>query len=163
MGESAHMNDSKEWYVARGSESIGPLSLGELQSGFQSGQYTRDALVFKQGMSGWTAASQVPELSVVASGGATVAPPPPPPSSGKRAHEVDYDIVGEEMQFVEVELDPGEGAVAEAGAMMYMTSGIQMNTIFGDGSGQGGGGLMDQLLGAGKRVLTGESLFITSS
>ena len=155
------MNDSKEWYVARESESTGPLSIGELQSGFRSGQHTRDALVFKQGMSGWTAASQVSELSAAVSGGAPGAPPLPPPSSGKRAHEVDYNIVGEEMQFVEVELDPGEGAIAEAGAMMYMTSGIQMNTIFGDGSGQGGGGLMDKLLGAGKRVLTGESLFIT--
>jgi uncharacterized protein (TIGR00266 family) len=151
------MTDSKEWYVARGSDSIGPMSLTELRGGFQSGQYSRDALVFKQGMSGWTPASQVAELSGAASGG----PPPPPPASGRRAHEVDYDIKGEEMQFVEVELDPGEGAVAEAGAMMYMTSGIEMNTIFGDGSGQGGGGLMDQLLGAGKRVLTGESLFMT--
>jgi uncharacterized protein (TIGR00266 family) len=154
------MNDSKQWYVARGSESIGPLSFDELQSGFGSGQYTRDSLVFKQGMSGWTAAAQVPELSglvVAAAPGA----PTPPSRSGRRAHEVDYEIVGEEMQFVEVELDPGEGAVAEAGAMMYMTDGIQMNTIFGDGSGQGGNSLMDKLLGAGKRVLTGESLFIT--
>ncbi|GMR24587.1 MAG: TIGR00266 family protein [Acidobacteriota bacterium] len=155
------MTDSKEWHVARGNESIGPLSIAELRSGFRSGQYTPDALVFKQGMSGWTAASQVAELATLVDGGASGAPPLPPPSSGKHSHEVDYKIVGEEMQFIEVELDPGEGAIAEAGAMMYMTSGIQMNTIFGDGSGQGGGGLMDQLLGAGKRVLTGESLFIT--
>ncbi len=155
------MNDSKEWYVAKGSESIGPFSLGELERGFASGEYDRDSLVFKQGMSGWTAAAQVAELSSLVSGTTAGAPPLPPPASGRHAHEVDYEIIGEEMQFVEVELDPGEGAVAEAGAMMYMTSGIQMNTIFGDGSGQGGGGLMDQLLGAGKRVLTGESLFIT--
>jgi len=155
------MTDSKEWHVARGNESIGPLSIGELRSGFQSGQYPLDALVFKQGMSAWTAAAQVSELAAAVSGGAPGAPPLPPPSSGKHSHELDYKIVGEEMQFVEVELDPGEGAIAEAGAMMYMTSGIQMNTIFGDGSGQGGGGFMDKLLGAGKRVLTGESLFIT--
>lgn len=154
------MTDSKEWYVARGSDSIGPMSLAELQNGLQSGEYPRESLVFKQGMSGWTAALQVPELAAVPSGSAAGAPPPPP-RSGRRAHEVDYDIRGEEMQFVEVELDPGEGAVAEAGAMMYMTSGIEMSTIFGDGSGQGGGGLMDKLLGAGKRVLTGESLFMT--
>jgi uncharacterized protein (TIGR00266 family) len=155
------MNDSKQWYVARGSESIGPLSFDELQSGFGSGQYTRDSLVFKQGMSGWTAAAQVPELSGLVAAAAAPGAPTPPSRSGRRAHEVDYEIVGEEMQFVEVELDPGEGAVAEAGAMMYMTDGIQMNTIFGDGSGQGGNSLMDKLLGAGKRVLTGESLFIT--
>ena len=76
------------------------------------------------------------------------------------AHEVDYKILGDDMQFVEVELDPGESAVAEAGAMMYMTSAIAMETIFGDGSGQGGG-IMGALLGAGKRLLTGESLFMT--
>ena len=154
------MNDAKVWYVARGSESLGPLTRGELASGFRSGDFGPESLVFKQGMSGWTAASQVAEFRDVLSGGGTSAAPPPPPPSGRLAHEVDYDIVGEEMQFVEIELDPGEGAVAEAGAMMYMTSGIEMTTIFGDVS-QKGGGLMDKLLGAGKRVLTGESLFMT--
>jgi uncharacterized protein (TIGR00266 family) len=79
-----------------------------------------------------------------------------------RAHEIDYRIEGEDMQFVEVELDPGESVVAEAGALMYMTAGIEMQTIFGDGSGQGQAkGLMGALLGAGKRILTGESLFMT--
>jgi uncharacterized protein (TIGR00266 family) len=77
------------------------------------------------------------------------------------AHEVDYKIIGDDMQFVEVELDPGESAVAEAGAMMYMTAGIRMETIFGDGSGQQRGGVMGALMGAGKRLLTGESLFMT--
>lgn len=77
------------------------------------------------------------------------------------AHDVDYKIHGDDMQFVEVELDPGESAVAEAGAMMYMSGPIGMQTIFGDGSGQQGGGVMGMLLGAGKRLLTGESLFMT--
>src|SRR6187401_3491320 len=77
------------------------------------------------------------------------------------AHEVDFTIHGDDMQFVEVELDPGESAVAEAGAMMYMSAAIGMQTIFGDGSGQQGGGVMGMLLGAGKRLLTGESLFMT--
>src|SRR5919106_262786 len=75
-------------------------------------------------------------------------------------HEVDFKIVGNEMQFVEVELDPGESAVAEAGSMMYMTPGITMETIFGDGS-QQRSGVMGALLGAGKRLITGESLFMT--
>jgi uncharacterized protein (TIGR00266 family) len=75
-------------------------------------------------------------------------------------HEVDYRIFGAEMQFVEVELDPGEAAVAEAGSMMYMDDGIEMETIFGDGSRQSSG-FMDALIGAGKRLLTGESLFMT--
>jgi uncharacterized protein (TIGR00266 family) len=73
---------------------------------------------------------------------------------------VDYEIKGAEMQFVEVELDPGEAAVGEAGSMMYMDPGIAMDTAFGDGSG-GGGGLFGKLLGAGKRLITGESLFTT--
>src|SRR5678809_925601 len=76
-------------------------------------------------------------------------------------HEVDYKIYGGDMQFVEVELDPGEATVAEAGGMMYMEDGIEMETIFGDGSGQGGGGFLGALMGAGKRLLTGESLFMT--
>ncbi|MGH9318435.1 MAG: TIGR00266 family protein [Vicinamibacteria bacterium] len=161
------MSEAKEWYVAVSGQSIGPMSLSELAAGFRSGGYNAKTLVFKQGMSGWTPAGQVPELSSVIAGGGVVASPfaqtsegPQPSSSGRQAHEVDYDIVGEEMQFVEVELDPGEGAIAEAGSMMYMTAGIQMTTIFGDGASTGGG-FMDKLLGAGKRVLTGESLFMT--
>lgn len=76
-------------------------------------------------------------------------------------HEIDYRIFGEEMQCVEIELDPQETVVAESGAFMYMTEGIQMETIFGDGSKQGGG-FFDKILGAGKRLLTGESLFMTA-
>ena len=74
---------------------------------------------------------------------------------------VDFEIKGSEMQFVEVELDPGEAAVGEAGSMMFMDAGIQMDTVFGDGSQSGGGGLLGKLLGAGKRLVTGESLFTT--
>jgi uncharacterized protein (TIGR00266 family) len=75
-------------------------------------------------------------------------------------HEVDYRIHGDDMQFIEIELDPGEATVAEAGGMMYMDDGIAMETIFGDGS-PPNSGLMGALLGAGKRLLTGESLFMT--
>ena len=77
------------------------------------------------------------------------------------AHDVDFRILGGEMQFVEVELDPGESAVAEAGSMMFMTDGIQMETIFGDGSQPQRSGVMGALMGAGKRLITGESLFMT--
>jgi uncharacterized protein (TIGR00266 family) len=75
-------------------------------------------------------------------------------------HEIDYEIVGEDMQFVKLELDPGEAAVAEAGMMMYLEDGIQYDTVFGDGSGQQKG-FLGALLGAGQRLLTGESLFTT--
>jgi uncharacterized protein (TIGR00266 family) len=75
-------------------------------------------------------------------------------------HEIDYKIMGDDLQYVEVELDPNEATVAEAGGMMYMEDGIEMETIFGDGS-QQQTGFMGALMGAGKRLLTGESLFMT--
>jgi len=75
-------------------------------------------------------------------------------------HEIEYKIYGDDMQFVEVELDPNEATVAEAGGMMYMDDGIEMETVFGDGS-QQQTGIMGALMGAGKRLLTGESLFMT--
>jgi uncharacterized protein (TIGR00266 family) len=78
-------------------------------------------------------------------------------------HEIDYKIYGDDMQFVEVELDPQETVIAEAGSFMMMDGDIQMETIFGDGSGRdGGSGLMGKLFSAGKRLVTGESLFMTA-
>ena len=79
-----------------------------------------------------------------------------------QAHKIDYQIFGEEMQYVEIELDPQEIVVAEAGSFMMMDDGIKMETIFGDGSNQQQSGLFGKLLSAGKRVLTGESLFMTA-
>ncbi len=90
---------------------------------------------------------------------------PPSPWQHSRnagvADDVDFEIKGEELQFVEIELDPGESAVAEAGAFVWKDAAIGMTTVFGDGSGQQGGGFMGALLGAGKRLVTGESLFTT--
>jgi uncharacterized protein (TIGR00266 family) len=77
------------------------------------------------------------------------------------AHEIDYAIYGEEMQHVEIELDPNETAIGESGAFMMMDDGIEMQTIFGDGS-QQESGFMGKLFSAGKRLLTGESLFMTA-
>ncbi len=82
--------------------------------------------------------------------------------SNSDSDDVDFEIKGQELQFVEIELDPGESAVAEAGAMVWKDASIDMTTVFGDGSsGQAGGGFMGKLLGAGKRLVTGESLFTT--
>jgi len=77
------------------------------------------------------------------------------------AHEIDYHLYGEEMQYVEIELDHQEGVIAEAGSFMMMDDGIKMETIFGDGSTQNQG-FLGSILGAGKRILTGESLFMTA-
>src|SRR5690606_8611899 len=76
------------------------------------------------------------------------------------AHEIDYQIFGEEMQYVELELDPYEAVIAEAGNFMMMDEGVKMTTIFGDGS-QKDEGFLGKVLGAGKRLLTGVSLFMT--
>ena len=77
-------------------------------------------------------------------------------------HEIDYKLYGEEMQFVEIELDPNETVIAESGSFMMMHEDIQMATIFGDGSKSTGGGFVGKLFSAGKRLLTGESLFMTA-
>ncbi len=76
------------------------------------------------------------------------------------AHEIDFEIKGQEMQFVEIELDPGESAIAEAGSMMFKDPTVHMDTVFGDGS-KASGGFFGKLASAGKRLLTGESLFMT--
>ena len=77
------------------------------------------------------------------------------------ADDIDFEIKGQELQFLEIELDPGESAVAEAGALVWKDAQIGMTTVFGDGSGGGDSGFMGKLLGAGKRLVTGESLFTT--
>lgn len=156
------MND-KVWYVAVGGQQQGPMSRDEVVAGIQAGRIARDAHVFTQGMPNWVPITSQPELAD-AFGPSVAVPPPPPPGmgGGQRAHEIDYELFGEDMQYVEVTLDPQEACIAEAGAFMYMDPGIQMQTIFGDGSGADqAGGLMGKLLSAGKRVLTGESLFMT--
>ncbi len=154
----------KVWYIAVGGQQQGPFSVAELLPRFQSGELAGSTHVFTQGMPNWTTAAERPELAAALGGGA--APPPPPAAApapaagGQQAHEIDYEIHGAEMQFVEVTLDPQEACIAEAGAFMYMDPGIQMETIFGDGSASSGG-LLGKLMGGVKRVVTGESLFMT--
>lgn len=81
----------------------------------------------------------------------------------KSSHEIDFEIFGEEMQYVSIELDPNETAIAESGSFMMMDHGIEMATIFGDGSASNqSGGFLGKLMNAGKRILTGESLFMTA-
>jgi uncharacterized protein (TIGR00266 family) len=154
----------QQWYMAIGGHQVGPVSQDDVVTNLRNGTIDGNTLVFTSGLSNWTPLKDVPQLAAFLNSptGGPAAAAPPPISPGRRAHEIDFKIVGSEMQFVEVELDPGESAVAEAGSMMYMTPGIQMETIFGDGSQQrSGSGVMNALLGAGKRLITGESLFMT--
>jgi len=153
-----------QWYMAIGGHQVGPVSQEDVVTNLRNGTIDGNTLVFSAGMANWTPLKDVPALAAYLTSPASraAAATPPPLSPGQRAHEIDFRILGSEMQFVEVELDPGESAVAEAGSMMYMTPGIQMETVFGDGSHQQQrSGVMGALLGAGKRLLTGESLFIT--
>ncbi len=145
------------WYVAANGKSIGPFSTAQLTASIASGQYSPATLVWREGFADWQPISEIPELNNPAAAQGN-----PPPVSGQQAHEIDFEIFGHEMQFVEIELDPEESVVAEAGAMMYMSDGIKMDTIFGDGSlSSQSGGFFDKMLGAGKRLISGEGLFIT--
>ena len=147
----------ESWYVAINGQQQGPFSLAQIRQGLQGGNYTGQTLVWRQGFQDWQRIETVVELQNPASPAS-----PPVPGRTSIAHEIDYEIFGSEMQFVEIELDPRESAIAEAGAMMYMSYGIQMETVFGDGSqGSEQGGFMEKMLGAGKRLITGESLFTT--
>ena len=144
-----------QWYYADGGQQIGPMSKEELQG--KLGSLGPNTLVYGPGMQNWTAASQVSELQ-----GAPSAPPPPSPGGGMpmTSHEIDYEVFGEEMQFVEIELDPQETVIAEAGAMMFMEDGMEMETRFGDGS-EPDKGFFGKVLEGAKRKFTGESLFMT--
>lgn len=150
-----------EWYVSVAGGQEGPLSEDEVRQRIRAGSLPATAYVFRQGMDGWAPVRSQGEFSGDF-GAATAGAPPPPPRGFGSADEIDYEVFGEEMQFVEITLDPNEACIAEAGAFMFMDPGIEMETIFGDGSAQDQqGGVMGKLLGAGKRVLTGESLFMT--
>lgn len=144
------------WYLSYDGSQIGPMD--DVQASVHARQ-NPNGFAWREGFGTWIPIPEVAELNSPAQG--REAPIPPPPARRTRADEIDFKVFGTEMQFVEIELDPGESVIAEAGAMMYKDSTVVMETIFGDGSGTGGGGLMDKLLGAGKRLLTGESLFMT--
>jgi len=144
------------WYLSYQGQQTGPLDTAAARA---RAAENPNGHAWRDGFAEWLPISQVNELM----GPAPAVPSAPPPmAAGAQADEVDFEIFGQEMQFVEVELDPGESAVAEAGAMMYKQPSITLETVFGDGSHGGqGGSFMNKLLGAGKRLVTGESLFTT--
>lgn len=145
------------WFLSYNGQQIGPL---EHAAAVQQALANPNGHCWREGFAAWMPIPQCAELA--ANSQALQVPTAPPPSGRAGADVVDYKIYGSDMQFVEVELDPGESAVAEAGSLMYKETSIKMETIFGDGSAASqSGGFMDKLLGAGKRVITGESLFTT--
>lgn len=149
------MNASSGWYYVKDGQTIGPVEWSELIAQLPSAGGP-EALVYGPGVSDWTRAKHVAAFCEAMSGTSAV---PKPPKS-RKADEIDYEIFGDDMQYVEITLDPDEVVIAEAGAMMYMTSGIRMQTIFGDASKDAG--FMGKLFAAGKRMITGESMFLTT-
>ena len=150
-----------QWYLSYNGQQMGPLDQAAAVA-----QAAKDpnGHCWRQGFAEWIPIGACAELRGESTPGTLPAPVPPPSAAraGQRSDVIDYRIFGEDMQFVEIELDPGESAVAEAGAMMYKESVVNMETVFGDGAAaSSGGGFMDKLVGAGKRLITGESLFTT--
>ena len=147
-----------QWYFSYDGQQVGPL---DQSSAIRQAQQRKDGFCWRQGFAEWVAIEHVAELTASTPTGALV-PAAPTALATQSADVIDYKIFGEDMQFVEVELDPGESCVAEAGSMMYKDAVVKMDTVFGDGSAKSaGGGFLDKLVGAGKRLITGESLFTT--
>ncbi len=152
----------KPWFYVDTERQRHQVTEDQLQSLVQSGVIRPETLVWAEGLATWAPAGQtLPQLF----GTASAVPPPPmpggPPAMPMKSHDVDYEILGNEMQIVEIELDPGETVIAEAGGMNYMEDNIQFETKMGDGSAASGGGFLGLLKNVGKRVLTGESIFMT--
>jgi uncharacterized protein (TIGR00266 family) len=147
-----------QWYLSLDGQQVGPLSQ---EDAVAYAARNPAGHCWRQGFAEWIPIASCAELRAESAPG-QMAVPPPPAAGRTRADQIDYRIVGEDMQFVEIELDPGESAVAEAGTLMYKDAAVRMETVFGDGSApSGAGGLLDKLVGAGKRLVTGESLFTT--
>jgi uncharacterized protein (TIGR00266 family) len=188
--EDNSMAETAEWYYAKDGESVGPMTLAQLRQALPAVGGAR-ALVYGPGSTDWTEARLVAALVSPARASSAGASPPAASAAGARAQAgstsgtraaapasnqayaqaassgtaasdvIDYEIFGSEMQYVAVTLDPGEMVLAEAGGMMYMTPGIEMETVFGDPSAPAGG-FWSKVAAAGKRVMTGESLFMTT-
>jgi uncharacterized protein (TIGR00266 family) len=151
----------QEWHYTATGENVEIASEDALHQLVATGAVSPQTLLWRQGMAGWAPAGEVfPQLF-------SVSTPPPlpqgthaPSRTRKQCHELDFEIFGDDLQLVEVELDPSETVVAEAGAMNYMEDGIVFETKMGDGS-KPTEGIMGKLLNVGKRMLTGESIFMT--
>jgi uncharacterized protein (TIGR00266 family) len=155
-------DDAKMWYITLSGQTQGPMGAEDIVTKLQSGALKSSTLAYANGITAtWQPIEKIPQFSNIMAGGANL--PPVPVAAASTADVIDYNIFGDDMQFVEVELDPNESVIAEAGALMYMDMAIQMQTIFGDGSqqAQADTGWWGKIKAAGSRVLTGESLFMT--
>lgn len=148
----------QQWYLSYNGQQMGPL---DTAGAIAQAARNPNGHCWRAGFPEWLPIAACAELRAAGPATGMAAALPPAFQGGGRSDVIDYRIHGEDMQFVEIELDPGESAVAEAGAMMYKDAVVSMETVFGDGKASSGGGFMDKLVGAGKRLVTGESLFTT--
>lgn len=161
------------YYLGIDGKQTGPFPPDQIRAMIADGRAKSATLAFTQGMANWTPLGQVPEFAAcfyaaaasVAVVGAS-APSDPAQSTGVGEPMVpsfgmSYEVVGHEMQFVEIGLDANQTLIAEAGSMLYMTAGVQLDTVLGDGT-AAQQGLLGKVFEAGKRVLTGATLFLTS-
>ena len=152
-------NSEKVWYLEVDNKPVGPYSANQIRNGLTLDKVSPDWLLFGPGMNKWEPVGWHPVFNPEIAEKQIESLPQATFHQNQLVHDIDFEIHGDDMQFVEVELDPGEAVFAEAGAMMYMDDSIAMETVFGDGTQSG---VFEKLLGAGKRVLTGESLFMTT-
>lgn len=151
-----------QWYLSYQGQQQGPFDAATAAARARANP---NGHAWRDGMASWLPIADVTELS--ASAALASAPPPfaqsaPAAARSAKADVIDYAVFGEDMQFVEITLDAGESVVAEAGSMMFKDASVEMQTIFGDASAASqNAGLMDKLMSAGKRVITGEGLFTT--
>lgn len=153
----------KIWHYAYSAEEQFQIPESELPTAAQQGQVKAETKIWSEGMAGWTPAGEVfPQLFGTSAAPAPASGPPPiqPQQQTLQSHEIDFEIFGDDMQIVEVELDPGETVIAEAGVMNYMEPDITFEAKMGDGANPNEG-MMGKLLSVGKRALTGESIFMT--
>lgn len=155
----------KQWHYADQESRPKKISDAEIHALVKSGEIGPQTRIWTDGMKDWAPAGDLmPQLFQNTANGTP--PPPlssggaPPYTAGQKCHEIDYEIMGGDMQIVEVELDPSETVIAEAGAMNYLEEEITFEAKMGDGS-EPSQGMMGKLLSAGKRAITGESIFMT--
>jgi uncharacterized protein (TIGR00266 family) len=141
------------WYLSYNGQQLGPYDLSVAAA---KARDNRNGYAWREGFPDWLPITEVPELA----GNKAKTASAPPPISKITSDVIDFRVCGAEMQFVEVELDPGESAIAEAGSMMYKDPSVVMESVFGDARASQSS-VVDKLIGAGKRLLTGEGLFLT--
>lgn len=158
------MDPNATWYLAIEGKNEGPFTPTQIEEKIRAKEVGGETFAYGPNMASWAPLAQIAAFRAALGLGPGIEPPPLPPRSfgHPRADEIEYEIHGEEMQLVEITLDSNEATIAEAGSFLYMDPGIQMETIFGDGSHKSkSDDFFGKVLSAGKRVLTGESLFMT--